>query len=456
MKRVRSILLVCGAVFATIALANAAQVDIAKLDTGLIPSPRIQLPDGKMSAAVVLISDAAGWGAEEENETKALLSQGAAIIGIDFPSYLASLAKADDDCLYLVSDIESLSQQVQRTAGNSAYRLPIVAGRGEGGALALAIASQTPAATIGETVAVDPLPGIPLGKELCTTASKQKAGSRMLYGLQDEALPDAVTIVFTSSGVQASRDHAQSLKKAHDGIDIRSSGDDAAAALSETLAERVEAVSGMEDPLGLPIDVLEAKPALDTMAVIYSGDGGWRDLDKEIGSYLQSQGIPVIGVDSLRYFWSERKPQETADDLARIIAYYRKAWNVRRVLLVGYSFGADILPATFNRLQAAEKASVAQISLLALSRQVDYVISVTGWLGVAGAGKGGDTVEDLKKVDPKLVQCAYGKDEDEDPCPTLKASGVEVLPVDGGHHFDGDYETLAKKIIAGLKMRLAR
>ncbi|MGE0213784.1 MAG: virulence factor family protein [Parvibaculaceae bacterium] len=456
MKRVRSILLVCGAVFATIALANAAQVDIAKLDTGLIPSPRIQLPDGKMSAAVVLISDAAGWGAEEENETKALLSQGAAIIGIDFPSYLASLAKADDDCLYLVSDIESLSQQVQRTAGNSAYRLPIVAGRGEGGALALAIASQTPAATIGETVAVDPLPGIPLGKELCTTASKQKAGSRMLYGLQDEALPDAVTIVFTSSGVQASRDHAQSLKKAHDGIDIRSSGDDAAAALSETLAERVEAVSGMEDPLGLPIDVLEAKPALDTMAVIYSGDGGWRDLDKEIGSYLQSQGIPVIGVDSLRYFWSERKPQETADDLARIIAYYRKAWNVRRVLLVGYSFGADILPATFNRLQAAEKASVAQISLLALSRQVDYVISVTGWLGVAGAGKGGDTVEDLKKVDPKLVQCAYGKDEDEDPCPTLKASGVEVLPVDGGHHFDGDYEALAKKIIAGLKMRLAR
>ncbi len=35
---------------------------------------------------------------------------------------------------------------------------------------------------------------------------------------------------------------------------------------------------------------------------------GWRDLDREIGENLQKEGIPVVGVDALRYFWNERQP----------------------------------------------------------------------------------------------------------------------------------------------------
>ena len=48
------------------------------------------------------------------------------------------------------------------------------------------------------------------------------------------------------------------------------------------------------------------------MAVIYSGDGGWRDIDKDIAGALQEKGIPVVGVDSLRYFWSEKTPDQVA------------------------------------------------------------------------------------------------------------------------------------------------
>jgi type IV secretory pathway VirJ component len=31
---------------------------------------------------------------------------------------------------------------------------------------------------------------------------------------------------------------------------------------------------------------------------------------------------------------------------------------------------------------------------------------------------------------------------------------VESIAIDGGHHFDGDYEALAERIVAGLKRRL--
>jgi type IV secretory pathway VirJ component len=33
---------------------------------------------------------------------------------------------------------------------------------------------------------------------------------------------------------------------------------------------------------------------------------------------------------------------------------------------------------------------------------------------------------------------------------------VEVVRTEGGHHFDGDYEALAAKILAGAKQRMQR
>ena len=63
------------------------------------------------------------------------------------------------------------------------------------------------------------------------------------------------------------------------------------------------------------------------MAIVYSGDGGWRDIDKDIADRLHELGLPVVGVDSLRYFWSEQSPDVAAADLARIIAHYRDSWQ---------------------------------------------------------------------------------------------------------------------------------
>ena len=225
------------------------------------------------------------------------------------------------------------------------------------------------------------------------------------------------------------------------------------ATLNEQLTALMKTIDASKSALGLPINVMDTKPTQNTIAIFYSGDGGWRDIDKEVGGALQAQGIPVVGVDSLHYFWSERKPQETADDLGRIIDYYTKHFNVQHVLLIGYSFGADVIPASFTRLQPRVRDRIVQMSLLSLSRKVDYVISVMGWLGASSEGKGGDPLDFLKTINPKIVQCIYGKDDDEDvACPALAGTGVEIIGLDGGHHFDDDYETVANKIIAGLNI----
>ncbi|CAN7383605.1 virulence factor family protein [Agrobacterium tumefaciens] len=426
-------------------------------ETGMIPAEHIMVPDSEILASVFLISDADGWTNADEERAKALVAKGAAVVGIDFKEYLKALEADDDECIYMISDIESLSQQIQRTAGTSSYRQPILTGIGKGGTLALAMIAQSPVSTIRDAIAVDPKAGLPLEKILCTPATKDKVDGETVYGLTDGPLPAPVSVLFTPAADQKGRDHINALVKLHPDIDVTDVDDKADEILTQTLSDQIDAAGDTDNPLGLPIKVLETNPVMDTMAVIYSGDGGWRDLDEEVGGALQKQGIPVIGVDALRYFWKEKQPQEVASDLGRIIDTYRKQWKVRNVVLIGYSFGADIIPATYNLLPERAKSHVVQLSLLGLSTEVDFEISVQGWLGVAGEGKGGKTVEDIAKIDPKLVQCVYGtEEEDEDPCPGLKAKGVETIAIEGGHHFDEDYEALAKRIVTSLKTRLPR
>ncbi len=423
--------------------------------TGMIPADHILLPDGDLTANVFLISGASGWGEAEQTEAEALVEKGAAVVGIDMPKYIEALKANEDECIYMISDIEELAQEIQRKAGVSNYRPPIIAGVGDGATLALAMIAQSPAATISEAVAVDPVAGIPLEKILCTPATKQPDNGRMIYGLTDGPLPAPVSVVFSPKADAKGRAHVEELTKSHPDIDVKDVTDEAQAALAQTLTDRIDAAGNSDDPLGLPLTVLEAKPTMDTMAIIYSGDGGWRDLDKDIGSFLQKDGVPTIGVDSLRYFWSEKKPQDIASDLSRIIDTYRKEWKVKNVLLIGYSFGADVLPVTFNTLPEKDKARVVQMSLLSLSHEVSYEISVGGWLGVSGSGAQ-DPVADLAKINPKIVQCVYGTEDEEAACPALKDKGVETIGIEGGHHFDEDYEALTKRIVSSLKKRLGQ
>ncbi|MBB3456281.1 type IV secretory pathway VirJ component [Rhizobium sp. BK313] len=207
---------------------------------------------------------------------------------------------------------------------------------------------------------------------------------------------------------------------------------------------------GDDPPLNLPLHIMDAKPTKDTLAVLYSGDGGWQELDAKVGGSLQKEGIPVIGLDSLRYFWSQRTAGETAKDLGRIIDYYTTRFNVQHVLLVGYSFGADVMPASYKRLSRQQKSRIRQISLLAMSHKVDYVVSLRGWLGLQTEGKGGNPADDLKSISPDIVQCIYGtEDYHDNACPSLQGTNAQVIGMPGGHHFDGDYERLAQHIIAG-------
>ncbi len=425
------------------------------IDAGLLGKPRIILPTGPVRGEVFLFSDREGWGADEDILAASLQSKQVIVVGIDTKVLLGALnARPANDCIYLVSDIEALSRRIQRAIGDTQYQSPIIAGMGTSGALALAIAAQTPDATIKQTVAIDPRIALPLVKPLCTDAPRVSISGGSIYGLSPHGLKNPVEVLYTAAASTDGRAHTLELKEQGFAIQTKDVPEDP----HQALLSAIDRVLNMEIPTDhsvgdLPLVQLATTHSFGTMAIIYSGDGGWRDIDKSIGDVLQKEGVPTIGVDSLRYFWSKKKPDETAKDMARIIDTYTKLWGAEHVILVGYSFGADILPKAYDLLPIGDKKKIAEISLLGISNTANYQISVGAFLG----NSSGDapTLPSLGKLQAQMIQCFYGELETDSVCLKLQGTGSELFKTSGGHHFDGRYDVLAHDIVNGAKRRLA-
>lgn len=184
----------------------------------------------------------------------------------------------------------------------------------------------------------------------------------------------------------------------------------------------------------------------DTLAVLYSGDGGWGALDQKVARHLADNGVPTIGVNSLTYFRTKRSPDGAARDLADALRAYETQWGRQKVVLIGYSFGADALPAILPRLPAELRAQVSHIVLIGTGPTGDLQFHPVSWLNLAP--------RDSFPVRPAIaaikdvkITCVYGDKERADICPTLPDAEVAKVRLPGGHHFNGDYATLGEAVL---------
>jgi type IV secretory pathway VirJ component len=218
--------------------------------------------------------------------------------------------------------------------------------------------------------------------------------------------------------------------------------------LDTLLVEELNAIIGHTGQSSPPMPVVEvpaAKPS-ESVTLFYSGDGGWRDLDRTVAGEMAALNYLVVGVDVLRYFWEHKTPEQAAADLSVTMAYYRKNWGTKSFVLAGYSFGADILPAIYNRLPPNDKDTVTLLVLLALANTADFEIHVSGWLG-QGAGEL-PLAPELAPIPKEKILCVYGIEEKaETACTGLLNSAATILELPGGHHFDQDYPKLTRQIL---------
>jgi type IV secretory pathway VirJ component len=196
----------------------------------------------------------------------------------------------------------------------------------------------------------------------------------------------------------------------------------------------------------LPITEVRApEGASPQFALLLTGDGGWAAFAHGVSARLAQSGISVVGLSSLKYFWRPRTPEGAAADVGRVLRHYLAAWNKGQVMLIGYSFGADVLPSIVNRLPADLRATIASISLIGLAHDVTWEVRVTDWL--PGLAPTGTLISpEIERLPPIPLLCLFGADE-KSLCPELRPDRATVVSIGKGHHLDGEYTAIADRIL---------
>jgi type IV secretory pathway VirJ component len=212
------------------------------------------------------------------------------------------------------------------------------------------------------------------------------------------------------------------------------------------------APTASQDLGDLPL-TLNPAPAGPLLAVLLSGDGGWAPGDESLARAFVAESVAVVGLNSPRYLERRRTPDEAAGDLARILGHFLSTWRRERVIVVGYSRGADIGPFMVSRLPAELRKKVAMLVLLGPGKQASFKFSL---LDLTRSHHGDDSLP----VEPQVarlheipVLCIYGATDYAAICQTLGQAGLaHVIKRNGGHQVHGDEgPALVNEILAELR-----
>lgn len=199
----------------------------------------------------------------------------------------------------------------------------------------------------------------------------------------------------------------------------------------------------------LPAVYYDGHDADGPVAILLSGSGGWWGLCDELAQQFANARITTIGLNSLAYFLWRRTPAGTAKDIKRIASSFD---SKRPILLIGFSFGADIAATIYSDLDPALQARIKLVSLVGLSRGIRYGIGI--W---QVASENRSTAPAVAHISGPAIQCFVGHAEGHrSACPALDPKHVEIITMPGGHHLGGDYASLARHVLDGWRNVVAK
>jgi type IV secretory pathway VirJ component len=193
----------------------------------------------------------------------------------------------------------------------------------------------------------------------------------------------------------------------------------------------------IDDVKNLPLVITNSKIQERQMpvALLISGDGGWYGFEQNIADHLAKQGIPTVGLDSKKYFWKRRTPEQTAADIAKALSFYGKEWGRDKFVLIGYSLGAEIVPFIVNDLPEEIKSKIESAVLLSPATTTDFEIHISNMLGMGNRQNTYNTIDEIIKMQSIPTLIIFGDGEKTEIPALLSGTSVIIRKIPGDHHY---------------------
>jgi type IV secretory pathway VirJ component len=199
----------------------------------------------------------------------------------------------------------------------------------------------------------------------------------------------------------------------------------------------------------IPATETPAPGKADIAAVVVSGDMGLNiGMGGQIAERLAAAGIPVIGVNSLTFFRNKRSPNDVVTLINDATKAALKFGKAKQVILIGQSFGADMLPVGLVGMPAELRAKVRMVGLVVPTDTLYFRASPSEMFNWSKPD--GDALPYSRKLTWVPTICIYGAEERASLCPALKQPNVHSVTLPGGHPLHRDADAVLNELSAAI------
>ncbi len=198
----------------------------------------------------------------------------------------------------------------------------------------------------------------------------------------------------------------------------------------------------------LPLVEARAPEPGRTFAFIFTGDGNWAMLVRELARELAAEGVSSVGLKARTYLLRRRRPADVARHVERVLRHYLAAWEQESVVLVGLSRGADLLPFVVRRLPADLRARVRLLALFSAGTTTNFRFHWGDLLGFHPRPGDVPVLPELEVLRGTLpILCVNGKQDPTALGPTLPPGLADYVELDAGHNLGRDHHRAAELIL---------
>ncbi len=173
------------------------------------------------------------------------------------------------------------------------------------------------------------------------------------------------------------------------------------------------------------------------LVIFFTGDSGRSFFDEKLTDSLCANDIPLMCINSYKYFRKRKTPQQTLDSILPYIELNLKKYNRRKFIFAGYSFGSEVVPFLYNLMSNEWKEKVEFIVLLSPSYNSDFEIHFLDQIGLNSRRWPYDVLHEILKIDDKKIIVFWGKDERKFEKKEFTKHNITVHHLKGGHrHID--------------------